>query len=74
MDGVGSRSGLVVIPALRSWPAKPAKGFCEALGHTKARRAVLERPERFQEKLHDFSGSKAHQNKDLEQFVDSFET
>jgi len=29
--------------------------------------------ERFQEKLHGFSGSKARQNKDLERFVASFE-
>jgi len=30
--------------------------------------------ERFQEELHNFSGSKARQNKDLEHFVVSFET
>lgn len=35
---------------------------------------MLEWLERFQEKLHDFPGSKARQNKDLEQFVDSSET
>jgi len=32
------------------------------------------RLERFQEELHDFSGSKARQNKDLEHFVVSLET